>query len=129
MLEKISEISAKLDYGEFTCFDCIRCIFNFNDTDIKVIQLFSGKNGKTVNEITKTLKKDRSTIHRSLEKLVACNLCYKERKTGRKRGFIDYYYVIPEKEILKKAEDNLDRCYKNIKQILIDVYKEKNKKN
>jgi predicted transcriptional regulator len=129
MLEKISEISAKLEYGEFTCFDCIRCIFNLNDTDIRVLQSFSGKNGKTIIEITKTLKKDRSTIHRCLEKLVALKLCYKERKAGKNRGFVDYYYVIPEKEVLKKAEENLDKCYKNIKLMLRDVNREKNKKS
>jgi predicted transcriptional regulator len=129
MLEKISEISAKLEYGDFTCFDCIRCIFNLNETDIRVLQSFSGKNGKTVIEITKILNKDRSTIHRSLKKLVACKLSYKERKAGKSRGFIDYYYIIPEKEILKKAEEYLDRCYKNIKQMLRDVYKKKNKIN
>ena len=125
MLEKITEMSAKLDYGEFTCFDFIRCVYNLNETDVRVLQAFSGNKGKTVNEITKILKKDRSTIHRCLEKLVACNLCYKERKAGKNRGFVDYYYIIPEKEILKRAEENLDRCYKNIKNMLKDVNKEK----
>ena len=125
MLEKITEISTKVEYGNFTCFDFIRCIFNLNDTDVRVLQTFNGNNGKTVNEITKILKKDRSTIHRCLEKLVACNLCYKERKTGKNRGFVDYYFVIPEKVVLKRAEENLDRCYKNIKNMLRDVEKEK----
>jgi predicted transcriptional regulator len=83
MLEKITEISVKLEYGEFTCFDFIRCVFNLNETDIYVLQSISKGNGKTIIEITKTLKKDRSTVHRSLEKLVTCNLCYKERKSGK----------------------------------------------
>lgn len=125
MLEKITEISNKVEYGEFTCFNFIRCIFNLNDTDVRILQSFSGNKGKTVNEITKILKKDRSTIHRCLEKLVVCNLCYKERKTGKNRGFVDYYYVIPKKDVLKRAEENLDRCYKNIKNMLRDVDKEK----
>ncbi len=124
MLEKITEISTKLEYGEFTCFDFIRCVFNLNDTDIHVLQSISKVNGITINEITKILKKDRSTVHRSLEKLVACNLCYKERKSGKNRGFVDYYYNIPEKEVLKKAEKNLDRCYSNIKQMLRDIENE-----
>ena len=88
-----------------------------------MLQSISKANGKTIIEITKTLKKDRSTVHRSLEKLVTCNLCYKERKSGKNRGFVDYYYIIPEKEVLKKAEENLDRCYSNIKQMLRDVEK------
>ena len=125
MLEKISEISVKLDFGEFTCSDFIRCVFNLNETDIRVLQSISGDTGGTVNEITQAIKKDRSTIHRSLEKLVACNLCYKERKGRKNRGFVDYYYNIPENEALKKAEKNLDRCYIKIKQMLRDVKKNK----
>ena len=121
MLEKITEISAKIEHGELTCFDFIRCVFNLKETDIYVLQSISKAKGKTINEITKTLKKDRSTVHRSLEKLVTCNLCYKERKSGKNRGFADYYYIIPEKEILKKAEKNLDRCYLNIKKMISEV--------
>ena len=127
MLERLTEISAKLDYGKFTCFDFIRCIFKLNETDIRVLQSLPGKNGITISELTDALRKDRSTIHRSLEKLVACNLCYKERKTGKKRGFVDNYYIIPEKEVLYKAEENLDRCYTKIKQMLRDVENENNK--
>jgi predicted transcriptional regulator len=123
MLERIYEISVKLDFGKFTCFDFIKCVFNLNETDIRVIQSIPENKGKTIIEISKLLKKDRSTIHRSLEKLVACNLCYKERKTGKNRGFADYYHVIPENEVLKKAEQNLDDCYTKIKKMINDVEK------
>jgi predicted transcriptional regulator len=118
MLERLSQISTKLDYEEFTCFDFVKCIFNLNDTDVQVLQNIPEHKGKTIIELTKTLKKDRSTIHRSLEKLIACNLCHKERQSGEKRGFVDYYYVIPDKEVLKKAEDNLDRCYSKVKKMI-----------
>lgn len=120
MLEKILEISTRSDADDFTCFDLIRCVFNLNETDIRVLGSIDNKN-KTIAELSTTLQKDRSTVHRSLEKLMTCNLCYKQRKSGKNRGFLDFYYSIPEHEILAKAEKNLDSCYKKMKLILHEL--------
>jgi len=118
MLDEIAKLSTKIESNSFDCVDLVKCIFNLNDTDIKVLKSFSGNKGNTILGISKKLKKDRSTIHRSLEKLISCKICYKERKSGKTRGFIDYYYRIPLEEIYKKAEKNLDQCYTKIKKML-----------
>lgn len=76
---------------------------------------------KTIKQITQKINKDRSTVHRSLEKLISCNICYKERKSGDTRGFVDYYYRISDKDIFKKAEINLDKCYSSIKKMLAEL--------
>ena len=123
MLEKLSQISTKLDCGNINCVDLVRCIFNLNETDILILKSIPEKEGRNIKDITKKIKKDRSTIHRSLEKLVSCNICYKERKSGKNRGFIDYYYAIPEKELIRKAEKNLDDCYLKIKTMLNELKK------
>ena len=124
MLEKLSQISTKLDCENINCVDLVRCIFNLNETDILILKSIPEKEGRNIKDITKKIKKDRSTIHRSLEKLVSCNICYKERKSGKNRGFIDYYYAIPEKELIRKAEKNLDDCYIKIKTMLNELKKE-----
>ncbi len=118
MLENLSEISTKTSLDEFTCGDLVRCAYNLNETDMNVVRLCSGNGGKTVREISEGIEKDRSTTHRSLEKLMACGLCYKERQSGKPRGFVDYYFILPKKEILKKAEGGLDKCYLSIKKML-----------
>lgn len=125
MLEKLSEISTKLDYDKVSCVDLVRCIFSLNETDILILKSIPENEGKNINDITKDVKKDRSTIHRSLEKLISCNICYKERKSGKKRGFVDYYYSIPEKVLINRAEKNLDECYLKIKNMLRELEKKK----
>jgi predicted transcriptional regulator len=121
MLKKLAQISTKLDYDKLSCVDLVRCIFSLNDTDILILKSIPEYEGRNIKDITKIIKKDRSTIHRSLEKLVSCNICYKERRSGENRGFIDYYYTIPEKELLRKAEKNLDDCYLKIKKMLREL--------
>lgn len=121
MLEKIMDMSTKVEYDNINCFEIIKCVFNLNNTDLKILQSFNDNQAITINELKKKIGKDRSIIYRSLEKLISCKICFKERKSGKKRGFIDYYYRIPLKEIFKKTEENLDRCYSKIKKIMSDL--------
>jgi predicted transcriptional regulator len=125
MIEKIPELSTKVESGNFKCADLVKCVFNLSITDMSILRLFSEKDGRTIKDITREIKKDRSTVHRSLEKLISCKLCYKERKGGENRGFVDYYYKIPNQEIYKKAEFYLDQCYIKIKGLI----KENSEKN
>ena len=117
MLGNIMSISTKMDFDNINCYEIVKCIFNLKNTDLKVLQSFSNNDGVTINQLTNKIGKDRSIIYRSLEKLISCKLCYKERKSGEKRGFIDYYYRIPKKDIFKITEENLDECYLKIKKI------------
>ena len=118
MLENIMNISTKMDFDKINCYEIVKCIFNLKNTDLKVLQSFHKNQGVTINQLTMKIGKDKSIIYRSLEKLISCKLCYKERKSGEKRGFIDYYYRIPIKDILKITEENLDRCYLKMKKII-----------
>lgn len=124
MLAEIAKLSTKIESNNFDCLDLIRCIFNLNETDIKVLKSFQENNGTTISNISKKIKKDRSTVHRSLEKLMSCKICYKERKSGKTRGFVDYYYRIPLDELYKKAEKNLDQCYAKIKKVISKLDKD-----
>jgi predicted transcriptional regulator len=122
MLDKIIGISTKINFEGFDCFELVKCVFNLNNTDLMILQSFpKNHQGITINDLTEIIGKDRSIIYRSLEKLTACQICFKERRSGKSRGFVDFYFRIPMKDIFKKAEENLDRCYKNIKKIIADL--------
>lgn len=121
MLEKLIQISTKLNQENINCIDFIQCIFGLNETDIQVLKSIPENSGIIISEISKGIKKDRSTVHRSLEKLIMCKICYKERKSGEQRGFVDYYFIIPEAKLLNIAEENLDSCYNTIKRMLQEL--------
>ena len=114
-------VSTKLDCDNIDCYEIVKCIFNLNDTDLKILRAFHKDKGMTINQLTNKIGKDRSIIYRGLEKLTACKLCYKDRRSGKKRGFIDYYYRIPLKDIFKATEENLDRCYLKIKKLINEI--------
>lgn len=121
MLENIVGVSTKIDFDTIDCYDIVKCIFNLNNTDLKILRSFYSDKGMTINQLTRKIGKDRSIIYRGLEKLMACKLCYKDRRSGKKRGFIDYYFRIPLKEIFKITEENLDHCYLKIKKLMKEI--------
>ncbi len=118
MPEDFTPLAAMADMDKLGCQDVVRCIFNLTGTDLAVLDSLSENEDRTAQEVADTLKKDRSTAHRSLEKLVSCGLCYKERKAGNPRGFTNVYRRIPDKKLYKKAEENLDKCYARVKAVL-----------
>ncbi len=118
MLKKLLQFSANDKTDKLTCSELIGCVYNLNDTDLRVFRAVSKNDGIPINQLGRFLKKDRSTVYRSLEKLVACNLCYKQRRSGQTRGFVDYYHAIAEEEAIKKAEQRLDACYLKLKKLM-----------
>ncbi len=87
---------------------------------MNILQLLDNENGTKIIDLIKKTRKNHSTIHRSLEKLIISNLVYKERKGIKPKGFVDYYHRIPPNQLYKLAEQKLDLCYTQIKSLLHD---------
>ncbi|MCK4757563.1 MAG: MarR family transcriptional regulator [Thermoplasmata archaeon] len=117
MLEKFGELT-KMDPESLTCLDVVKCLHNLTDTDIRVLDNLPRTGGITAARIGEAIGKDRSTAHRSLEKLVSSGVCYKEKQPGSPRGYSYRYRRVSIKEIFKKAEQNLDVCYAKVKEAL-----------
>ncbi|MDO9536982.1 MAG: helix-turn-helix domain-containing protein [Thermoplasmata archaeon] len=123
MLQKFSNLSKMSKKDDFDCIDVIGCIFNLTQTDISVIELLKTDYGATALEIATMIGKDRSTAHRSLEKLVACGLGQKGRKTNETRGYSYVYTRISDRDLYLKAKSNIDMCYKKIEKALHQLKK------
>ena len=118
MLPDFPKMQVMSQMEDFTCLDVVKCIFNLNDTDMDVLKVLSDDDTMTPTQVGKAIRKDRSHAYRSLEKLLTIGLCFKERKSGRTRGYSNHYKRLPEKDIYKKAEESIDTCYTKIKQVL-----------
>ncbi|MCL5067235.1 MAG: hypothetical protein M1368_02635 [Thaumarchaeota archaeon] len=73
-----------------TCEDLLICMYNLNPMESHTFYQLARIGSSTVDDLSTTLKRDRSTIHRALSKLVSIGLCYKETKTLKDGG---YYHV------------------------------------
>ncbi len=97
------------------CNDVIQCVFDLNDLDINTYKKLKEKKELQATELADILKKERSTVYRSLQRLVCCGLCNKETKTLEKGGYFHVYSPITKKETKKKINKCIDDWYKKMK--------------
>ncbi len=81
-----------------SCNDLLCAVYNLNPVDLEIFYILAGGSSSSLDELSAKMKRDRSTVHRSLQKLVSNQLCYKETRTIRDGG---YYHVYSAMEIAK----------------------------
>ena len=118
MFEEFPKMSTKAEQGDLTCHDLVRCLFNLNQTELGILRKLPEGESLTAQQVGKLMRVDRSTAYRGLEKLVSVRLVFKERKAGKSRGYTNVYQRVSERELYRKAEENLDTCYSRIKTML-----------
>ena len=76
------------------CDDIIRCVFDFNDLDLNVYKKLKEEGESRADDLSQKLKKERSTVYRSLQKLTSCGLCIKKTNKITTGGYYHTYSSI-----------------------------------
>jgi predicted transcriptional regulator len=100
------------------CDDIIRCIFDFNNLDLNVYKKLKEDGESTAQNLSDKLKKERSTVYRSLQKLTKCGLCIKKTNKINTGGHYHTYKCIESELIKKKIESCINEWYKSMKDTL-----------
>lgn len=90
------------------------CIFDLNESDIRLYSFLIGKDEMRVEEIAKNFKKDRSTIQRSLKKLMECMLVERRKKIIGRGGYYYVYRAISPGKAKNVIKVCLDEWYKKM---------------
>lgn len=104
------------------CNDVIQCVFDLNELDIKTYKKLREKKEIQATEIAKILKKERSTVYRSLQRLVCSGLCEKKTKTLKKGGYYHVYSPVKNNEAKKKINNCIDNWYKKMKDTIKELH-------
>ena len=91
------------------CDDILQCVFNLNTLDFNVYQKLKEIGESRADILATEIKKERSTVYRSLQKLTCCGICKKITKTIPKGGYY-HMYQCNDPKIIKSA---LDECIEN----------------
>ena len=112
---------------EICCNDIIQCIFDLNHLDIEIYKELQKTKEVRPQTLTKQLKKERSTIYRSLQKLTCAGLCTKKTKTIDSGGYYYIYICKNPKEIQDNMENCIDEWYKKMKKTIKELKKRSGK--
>src|SRR5215472_11529718 len=92
-----------------SCDDLLCAVYNLNLVDLDIFYNLAGGNTASLDELATKVQRDRSTVHRSLQKLVSNQLCYKETRTIKDGG---YYHAYSATEIPKNRAQAETRVVK-----------------
>jgi predicted transcriptional regulator len=95
-----------------TCRDIFEYFFDLSPSDINVLYLLETGKSETVDDIALRLKRDRTTVFRSLQRLVRSELVSKRKQCMEKGGYYySYLRINPEKiiDLVNKKEREFHR--------------------
>ena len=103
------------------CNDVIKCVFDLKELDLKVYNNLKKKGESRANILAKNLKRERSTVYRSLQKLTSCGLCIKTTKTIKNGGYYHLYTCNDAKQTKENIEKCIDNWYNKMKKTIKEL--------
>jgi predicted transcriptional regulator len=101
-----------------TCHDLVQCAFSLAEFEVEVYYQLSQSGPLRADELAAKMGQDRSTVYRSLQKLMTCGMVYRETKSIERGGYFHIYKAIG-KELLR---ERLERCvndwYSHMQEVL-----------
>jgi predicted transcriptional regulator len=84
--------------------EILRCSFGLNKTELIIMkQLLKNRGEHAIEEIMKNVKKDRTTIQRSVKKLFEKELINRRQINLEKGGYIFVYSAKPKRQLKEKV--------------------------
>lgn len=94
--------------------NCLKKLLDIGDTDITVFKKLLEMEEARVAEIAKILHKDRTTVQRSLNKLVKNGLCVKKKICLNGGGYCYVYSSKNPKEVKALLIDCINKLYDEV---------------
>ncbi len=116
-MESINSITRK----GASCTDLLTCLYNLKPTDLEVLQAVAQNQDATLDQVAAEIKKDRSSVHRCLSKLVSINLVNKQTKTLKGGGYYHTYRMLDPELIKKHARERVKEITESL-QLLIENF-------
>ena len=100
------------------CDDIIQCIYELNQLDLAVYNKLKTQKEVRPQNLAKEIKKERSTVYRSLQKLTCTGLIEKNTKTLPKGGNYHTYKIKDSEQTKKQLEKRIDNWYNKMKKTI-----------
>ncbi len=98
-----------------TLREVFNCSFNLNTTEYLVLrELLRSKTPKSVLQLAKKLKKDRTTIQKAIANLLKENLIKRKQLNLEKGGYFYLYFIEDKNKLKNTLIKNLDLWYRDV---------------
>ncbi len=104
-----------------TCSDLLSCLYNLKPTDLEVLLTVAKNEDATLDQIAEKVKRDRSSVHRILSKLLSANLITRQTQTIKGGGYYHTYSMVEPEKIKKYAKERVKEITDSL-ELLIDRF-------
>jgi predicted transcriptional regulator len=101
-----------------TCTDLLRCMYNLTDMDMEALKLMLTEGPFKADDLADRLGRDRSTVYRSLQKLVSCQVVTKETRSLERGGYYHVYAVVPRDVLRERLEHCIEEWHSRVTSLL-----------
>jgi predicted transcriptional regulator len=123
-MESLNQITKK----DATCTDLLTCLYNLKPADIETIYAILTNPNAKIDQIATEVHKDRTSVHRTLSKLVSIGLVTKQTKTIKGGGYYHTYAMLDPALIKKHARERVKEITESLDN-LIDHFGEEFEKH
>ena len=87
-----------------SCTDLVRCMYNLTELDMEALRLLLKEGPSKAEDLAERLGRDRSTVYRSLQKMVSCQIVTKDVRSLERGGYFHVYSSAPRELIRERLE-------------------------
>jgi len=104
-----------------SCTDLLTCLYNLKPSDLEVLLAVAKNENASLDQISKIVQRDRSSVHRCLSKLVSANLVNRQTKSIKGGGYYHTYAMLDPGAIRKHALERVKEITQGL-QALVDNF-------
>ncbi|MHA2358258.1 MAG: hypothetical protein ACXABK_05775 [Candidatus Heimdallarchaeaceae archaeon] len=116
---------SSFDSDELTCFDIVRALFALSDNELEILACINHNQPVDIKSITAIIPKDRASIVRSIQRLMAVGVVRKEKVSLERGGYKYLYYSLPMSEFRERLSKLIKRINKRMEKAILDLTEEK----
>ncbi|WP_457611753.1 helix-turn-helix domain-containing protein [Methanocaldococcus sp.] len=111
----MTKLTLKTPCTTWTFDNLMACIFGIKVFDVKVYFYILKYGPAKITDIAEKLKRNRSTIQRSVQNLMNVGLVYRKQVNIKDGGYFYLYYAIPFEEVKERMKKSIEDWCKNMK--------------
>jgi len=100
---------------DLECDDLLECLYELNDLDRQIYGHLSGADEPlTVDELAEAVERERSTVYRSVQRLLQFGLVKKEQENYDRGGYYHVYRVTDPDSVANQMRGQINDWYAQI---------------
>ena len=103
-----------------SCDNLLECVYGINSNDVEIYRVIS-RGIERIEEISRVAKKSESAVYKSVQKLVAAGIVYREKVAMNGGGYYYVYRAVPKERVAEDILRILDEFCSKVRRVVEEM--------